>query len=98
MITIFDGKTPRIAESAIVSKTAHLIGDVEVGDNCIIFPGAVLRGDIACIKLGQEVWVEDNCVLHAGPQDLIIGDNVTIGHGAVINCHRIGSNVLINCC
>ena len=95
MIKSFNGKTPRIAESACVDEAAHIMGDVEIGDNCIVSPGAVLRGDFAGMRIGQNVWIEDNCVLHAGPNDLIIGDNVTIGHGAVVNCHRIGNNVLV---
>ena len=95
MITSFNGKTPRIADSACISETACIVGDVEIGENCILSPGAVLRGDIAAIKVGQNVWIEDNCVLHAGPDELIIGDNVTLGHGSVANCSQIGNNVLV---
>lgn len=95
MITSFNGKTPRIAESACISEAAYIMGDVEIGENCIVSPGAVIRGDVAPIKVGQNVWIEDNCVLHGGPADLVIGNNVTIGHGAVINCSRIGNNVLV---
>ena len=95
MIERFNGKLPRIAESACIAETAHIMGDVEIGENCIVSPGAVLRGDVAGIKIGQNVWIEDNCVLHAGPSDLVIGNNVTIGHGAVANCSRIGDSVLI---
>jgi len=95
MFMSFNGKTPSVAKSAVVSKSAHLIGDVKIGENCIVFPGAVIRGDFASITIGQHVWIEDNCVLHAGPEDLIVGDNVTIGHGATINCQHIGNNVLI---
>lgn len=95
MIRSFNGKTPRIAESACVDEVAHIIGDVEIGENCIVSPGAVLRADIASIKIGQNVWIEDNCVLHAGPNDVIIGDNVIIGHGVIVHCHRIGNNVLV---
>ena len=95
MIKSFNGKTPKIAKSACIDESAYIMGDVEIGENCMVFPGAVLRGDFAGIKVGQDVWIEDNCVLHAGPDNLIIGDNVIIGHGAMINCHRIGSNVLV---
>jgi len=95
MITSFAGKTPEIAKSAVVSKSAHIIGDVVIGENCIIFPGAVIRADFASIRIGQGVWVEDNCVLHAGPEDLTIGDNVIFGHGAAINSQHIGNNVLV---
>jgi len=95
MIMSFDAKTPSVAESTVVSQSAHIIGDVEIGENCIVFPGAVIRGDFASIKIGQGVWIEDNCVLHAGPEGLIVGDNVVVGHGATINCQHIGSHVLV---
>jgi len=95
MITSFAGKTPEIAKSTIISQAAHIIGDVTIGENCVVFPGAVIRADFASMRIGQGVWIEDNCILHAGPEDLIIGDNVIIGHGAAINCHHIGSNVLV---
>ena len=95
MIISFAGKTPEIAKSTIVSQWAQIIGDVKIGENSVIFPGAVIRADFASIRIGQGVWIEDNCVLHSGPEDLIIGDNVIIGHGAAINCKQIGNNVLV---
>ena len=100
MTRSFSGKTPRIAESAFVSEAAYVIGDVEIGENSSVWPGAVLRGDFGKIVIGKNTAIEDNAVIHAGSpagpvNDLTIGDNVHIGHGAVINCSRIGSNVLI---
>lgn len=95
MIKAFNGKTPSITESAFISEAAYIVGDVEIGGNFSVFPGAVIRGDFAGVRIGQNVVIEDNCVLHAGPHDLIIGNNVVIGHGAVINCHRVGDNVLV---
>jgi carbonic anhydrase/acetyltransferase-like protein (isoleucine patch superfamily) len=100
MIQRLKGKTPRIAKSAFVSESATIIGDVEIGEHSSVWPGAVIRGDFGRITIGQNVAVEDNCVLHAGSpkipnQGMIIGDNVHIGHGAVINGMRIGNHVLI---
>ena len=104
MIESFDGKTPKIANTAFVSAAAHVIGDVEIGDGVIVWPGAVIRGDFGPIRIGKNTFVEDNCVLHAGGLEEIkrglltplnIGDNVVIGHGAVVNGKRIGNNVLI---
>lgn len=100
MITSFKGKTPSIAASAYVSPSACIIGDVEIGDNASVWPGAVIRADLGKITLGKNTVVEDNCVLHAGSSntincDLSIGDNVHMGHGAVINCRKISSHVLI---
>jgi len=102
MIRSLGGKTPKIAESAFVSEAAYIIGDVEIGEDSSVWPGAVIRGDFGSIKIGKNTAIEDNCVIHAGTpstpsyrEDVTIGDNVHIGHGAVINCRRIGGNVLI---
>ncbi len=94
MIRSFNGKTPKIAESAFVSEAAYVIGDVEIGENSSVWPGAVIRGDFASIKIGCNTKVEDNCVLHTGVQ-MEIGDNVTIGHSVVVHGIKIGNNCLI---
>ena len=94
MIREFRGKKPRIAKSAFVSEAAYVIGDVEIGENSSVWPGAVVRGDFASIKIGNNAQIEDNCVMHAGSEQ-VIGDNVHIGHGAVVHCSRVGDNVLI---
>ncbi|MBW2062956.1 MAG: gamma carbonic anhydrase family protein [Deltaproteobacteria bacterium] len=94
MIRSFKGKTPRIAESAFVSEAAYVIGDVEIGENSGVWPGAVIRGDFARIKIGCNTMIEDNCVLHTGTS-MEIGDNVIIGHSVVVHGLRIGSNNLI---
>lgn len=94
MIRSFNGKTPKIAESAFVSETAYVIGDVEIGENSGIWPGAVVRGDFASIKIGCNTMIEDNCVLHTGvPME--VGDNVLIGHSVVVHGMKIGNNTLI---
>ena len=100
MIRSFNGKTPNIAGSAFVSEAAYIVGDVEIGENVSIWPGAVIRGDFGSIKIGKNTIIEDTCVIHSGSPsgpiaNVTIGDNVQIGHGAVINCPRIGNNVLI---
>jgi len=94
MIRSFRGKTPKVAESAFVSEAAYVIGDVETGENSGIWPGAVVRGDFASIRIGGNSQIEDNSVLHAGTP-MEIGDNVIIGHGAVMHGKRIGNNTLI---
>ena len=94
MIKEFKGKKPRITPSAFVSKTACIIGDVEIGENANIWPGAVIRGDFARITIGDNTSIEDNCVLHSATE-LTIGNNTIVGHGAVIHCRKIGNNVLI---
>jgi len=99
VIQSFNGKAPRIADSAFVSKAAHVIGDVEIGENCVVMPGAVLRGDFGKIKVGDNSVVEDNCVIHSGSltevRDIVIGENVVLGHGAVDHAVRVGNNALI---
>ena len=100
MIRAFNGKTPRIAASAYVDETAVLIGDVEIGEKSSVWPGAVIRGDMGKIKIGNQSIVEDNCVIHSGvpgtkESPVIIGDRVIMGHGAVIHSSSIGSHVLI---
>jgi carbonic anhydrase/acetyltransferase-like protein (isoleucine patch superfamily) len=100
MVRSLNGKTPKIAESAFVSEAAYIVGDVEIGEESNVWPGAVIRGDFGKIRIGKNVAVEDNCVIHSGTpsgpiQDVTIGDKVTIGHGAVLNCKSIGNNVLI---
>ena len=101
MIRSFESKTPKIAPSAFVSEAAYVIGDVEIGENSCIMPGAVVRGDLGKITIGRNVAIEDNCVIHSGSpttppvNDVSIGDNVIFGHGAVSNGKKIGNNVLI---
>ena len=102
MIRSFNGKTPRIAESAFVSEAAYVIGDVEIGENSSIWPGAVIRGDMGKITIGKNVAIEDNCVIHSGTPtipwigDVTIGDNVVFGHGAISNGRKIGENVMVS--
>ncbi|MEE8372519.1 MAG: gamma carbonic anhydrase family protein [Dehalococcoidia bacterium] len=94
VIRSFNGKTPRIADSAFISEAAYVVGDVEIGENSNVWPGAVVRADFAAIRIGSYVDIEDNCTLHAG-NDMEIGDNVIVGHGAVVHSRKVGSRVLI---
>ena len=102
MIRSFNGKTPKIADSAFVSEAAYVVGDVEIGENSSIWPGAVIRGDMGKIIIGRNVAIEDNCVIHSGTpvrpciSDVIIGDNVIFGHGAISNGSKIGDNVMVS--
>ena len=102
MIRSFNGKTPKIADSAFISEAAYIIGDVEIGENSSVWPGAVIRADLGKITIGNNTVIEDNCVVHSGSPSLpptsntIIGDNVIIGHGAVMQGNKIGNNTLIS--
>jgi carbonic anhydrase/acetyltransferase-like protein (isoleucine patch superfamily) len=94
VIKSLNGKTPRIADSCFISEAAYVVGDVEIGEYSNVWPGAVIRADFASIKIGKYVDIEDNCVLHAGTP-MEIGDNVILGHGAVVHSTKVGSRVLI---
>lgn len=92
MLIPYMGKMPRIAPSSLVSSRAILIGDIQVGENCSIWPGAVIRADIRSLKIGDNVLIEDNAVIHGAGE---IGSKVIIGHGAVVESQFVGSYVLI---
>ena len=89
-----DGKSPRIDESAFVSEAAYVIGDVELGPQSSVWPGAVIRADSGKIAIGARSNVQDNTVIHAD-DDASIGNNVTIGHGVVCHSRAIGDGALI---
>jgi len=94
LIRDFKGKSPRIAASAFVSEAAYVVGDVEIGENSSVWPGAVIRSDFGKTIIGHNTSIEDNSVIH-GATDVTIGNNNVIGHGAVVHCRRVGNNVLI---
>jgi carbonic anhydrase/acetyltransferase-like protein (isoleucine patch superfamily) len=98
MIRSFMGKTPRISDSAFISETAYVIGDVEIGESSSVWNGAVIRADLgegqigAGMKIGDNTHIEDNAVVHSARA---IGNNVVIGHGAVVEAFWVGDNVLV---
>ena len=84
-IVTLDGVTPQIGADVYLAPTATLIGDVHIGDRATIWFGAVLRGDAARIEIGAETSVQDNVVVHcAAGLPTIVGDRVTVGHGALL--------------
>ena len=91
-----DGVAPRIADDAFVAETAVLIGDVVVEPAASVWFGAVLRGDNSQIRVGAGSCVQDNCVIHCA-KDLptLIGENVTVGHMAMLEGCIIGDGALI---
>ena len=94
MIRSFNGKTPIIHETAFVSEAAYVVGEVVVGKNSGIWPGAVVRADFGPIVIGENTMVEDNSVVHSGGP-LTIGNNIIIGHGVVVHCKTVGDNTLL---
>lgn len=85
-IGTFENKTPVIGEGTWVHPSADVFGDVTLGARCWIGPGARIRGDYGAIHIGSHTAVEDNCVIHARPDDVThIGEWVTVGHAAIVH-------------
>ncbi len=85
MILPYRGRVPRIAPTAFIAPTATVIGDVTIGEEASVWFGAVLRGDVGHIEVGPRANVQDNAVLHSTDQvPTVLGEGVTIGHGAVL--------------
>ncbi|MFN2449838.1 MAG: gamma carbonic anhydrase family protein [Candidatus Baltobacteraceae bacterium] len=96
MIIEYRGRLPKVDPSAFVAPTAVLIGDVEVGAEASIWFGAVLRGDNGPIRIGARSSIQDNAVIHVSEHgSTIVGNDVTVGHCAVMEDCRIEAHALI---
>ena len=96
MFIEYRGKTPRVAASAFVAPTAVLVGDVVVGEEASIWFGVVVRADYGAVRIGARTAIEDNVVIHAtNDRTTVVGNDVTIGHGAVLDDCTIADGVLI---
>lgn len=90
------GVSPKLDADVFVAETAAIIGGVELGAGSSVWYGAVLRADVAPIKVGRASSIQDNAVVHCDPGvPALIGDNVTVGHGAIIHSASVGNNTLI---
>jgi carbonic anhydrase/acetyltransferase-like protein (isoleucine patch superfamily) len=91
------GMTPQMGKNCFLAETAVVIGDVTMGDDCSIWYGAVLRGDVNSITLGNKVNIQDGAVIHTlyKRSKTIIGNNVSVGHNAVIHGAIIEDSCLI---
>ena len=89
-------KKPVIHPSAFVADNATVRGSVTLGANSSVFFGAVLRGDRAPITIGAGTNIQDNCVVHVDyDHPVTVGENVTVGHGAILHGCTVGDNTLI---
>ena len=96
MIYEFNGYKPVIDPSAFVHKEAIIIGNVIIGKDVYIGPGASLRGDWGQITIEDGCNVQDNCIIHIFPgKDVVLQENAHIGHGAIIHGANIGKNTLV---
>lgn len=102
-IQTFQDKTPHLAASAYVHKSATIIGDVRIGEDSSVWPSAVIRGDVNFIRIGKNTNIQDLSMLHVNHKStedplgspLIIGDNVTIGHTVILHGCTIEDECLI---
>ena len=88
-------QTIHLHESAFLAPGAVAVGDVEIGENASVWYNATLRGD-SPLRIGARTNIQDNAVLHAEPgHEVYVGEDVSIGHGAIVHGCRVGSNTLI---
>lgn len=97
LIKSVNGKSPAIPEDCYVAENATIVGDVTLGTSCSVWFNAVIRGDVNFIKIGNKVNIQDGAVIHCTYQKYptIIGNNVSIGHNAIVHGCVVHDNVLI---
>ena len=97
MIGIFQGVEPAIGKEVYIAPSADVIGDVSIGDGSSVWHGASVRGDCWRIVIGRRSNIQDRCVCHCttGGPDLVIGDHVTVGHGAILHSCTVEDGALI---
>jgi carbonic anhydrase/acetyltransferase-like protein (isoleucine patch superfamily) len=96
MFYSFKGMRPVVHESAFVHPQANVTGDVWIGRDVYIGPGAVLRGDWGRITVGDGANVQENCIVHVFPGlDVVLEESAHIGHGAIVHGAHVGRNCLI---
>lgn len=92
-----NGKFPQIPDDCFVADNATIVGDVKMGEECSVWFNAVVRGDVHYIKIGNRVNIQDGAVIHCTYQKhpTVIGNNVSIGHNAIVHGCTIEDNVLV---
>jgi len=93
----YKGIQPRLGKGVFVAENAALIGDLELGDDCSIWYGAVLRADVHSIRIGARTNIQDNCTIHVTNDrwPVTIAEEVTMGHGVIAHGCTIGRGALI---
>lgn len=96
MIYKYQGESPSIAQSCFIAPSADIIGRVTLKEDASVWYGAVIRADVATIKIGERTNVQDNVTIHVSKgYNTSIGDDVTIGHNAIVHACTVGNRVLI---
>ena len=97
LILPVNGTTPSIPESCRLLPSATVVGDVVMGEECSVWFNAVVRGDVNAIRMGNRVNIQDNAVIHCTYQKFgtTMGDNVSVGHNAIVHGCTLKDNVLI---
>ena len=91
------GVHPQIPESCFVAPNATIVGEVTMGEDCSVWFNAVVRGDVNSITMGSKVNIQDGACIHCTYQKTktVLGNNVSIGHNAIVHGCTVGDNVLI---
>lgn len=97
LILPYKGILPRIHPSCFIAETAVIIGNVEIGEDSNIWYGCVIRGDVNDIKIGKRTNIQDGTVIHVSSttQGTYIGDDVTVGHQALVHACTVGDRAFI---
>lgn len=96
MIYSLKDKKPKIGKNNYIAPNATVIGDIELGEDVSIWFGAVLRGDLSKITIGNSSNIQDNCTVHGdAPYPTTLGEGVVVGHNAIVHGCTIGDNCLI---
>lgn len=97
IIRSYDGKEPRLGQRVFVAENAAIIGDVEMGDDVSIWFATTVRGDVNQIRIGARTNVQDNCTIHVTHNNwaTVIGEDVTIGHGAIVHGCTVERGALV---
>ena len=97
MLRAYRGRLPVVHPTAYVDQAAQVIGDVEIGAESSVWMNAVVRGDVNTIRIGARSNVQDGVIIHVmhDTHPTVVGDDVTIGHGAIVHGCTVGNRVLI---
>jgi len=97
VLTTYNGISPQVASDAFVEASAQIVGDVRIGAQSSVWFNVVIRGDVHPIRIGARTNIQDNCTLHVtkGRWPTVVGDGVTVGHGAILHGCTIANRGLI---